>query len=190
LVLLAFADVSMFQFLPWKKNEFFDLSQGYPTMTIMKVCLTTKTVQSIVSVSCEISYLLMSSSLDDSSVDGQAKALFILNIAMGAGTIIMDVLMLCLRGEVLRKAAAEKPGRRASEMELSDLYSTHHNRDGEAIGIGHDDPIPRTSMENPMHATNTDDDTQEKQQQQQGGDCVGDGPSQLRDSCLSQEIQL
>ena len=55
--LLIFCDVSMLQFMPWKKNRFFALSEGYPTMQMMRVCVSVKTVQSFVSVVCEIAYL-------------------------------------------------------------------------------------------------------------------------------------
>ena len=102
--LLTFFDVSMLQFMPWKKSRFFVLSEGYPTMTMMRICMSVKTVQSLVSVTCETVFLV----LNGKRSQGQAQALFGLNIASGILTVLMDILVLCLRGGILNVTENER----------------------------------------------------------------------------------
>ena len=102
--LLTFFDVSMLQFMPWKKSRFFVLSEGYPTMTMMKICMSVKTIQSLVSVTCETVFLV----LNGKRSQGQAQALLGLNIASGILTVLMDILVLCLRGGILEVTENER----------------------------------------------------------------------------------
>ena len=174
LVLLSVTDVTMLQFMPWKApNKFYAESKGMPNMTMLKVCLVTKAVQTTVSVVCQIAFLTAKTSLNDSTTSAQAKGLFIGNIVISFTNVLLGMVMLCLKGELLKsihedgtKLASvapatagssqadsrsagdmEAPRRRDSEdMHLDDIYG--HGEEGDAVVSG---PNPMT--ENPLHTT-------------------------------------
>ena len=102
--LLTFFDISMLQFMPWSKSKFFVLSEGYPTLKVMKICMCTKSISSFVSVVCEIVFL----SGSPLSGNKAALAIFILNITLGVLTVSMDLLVLCIRGNMLQGAEKER----------------------------------------------------------------------------------
>ena len=56
---VAMLDVTMFQFMPWKKSRFFVLSEGYPSLGVMKFCLCFKLVELLAIFVCELSLLGM-----------------------------------------------------------------------------------------------------------------------------------
>ena len=101
--LLSLCDITMFRFIPWTKSEFYRVSEGFPSMTLMNVCLIIKTVETIISVICDISYLALYANSNGvpSEQMQQTQALFVLNIIFGVGTIVMDLLVLCVRRGVL-----------------------------------------------------------------------------------------
>jgi hypothetical protein len=192
--MFSMADLTMLQFLPWKKVEFYVLSLGYPTMTIMKICMGTKTLQSIVSVCCELSYLfaLSNSTTSNSSMD---RALLILNIFMGVGTVVMDLVMLCLRGEILRKSAAEKSAIASRNAENEEEWGSGSSYDGSGGEGGVESPFSSADggdsypvldyTANPLHSLTFSDNTTQKQQQ--GGTSIesaGDGDIELAVSDL------
>jgi hypothetical protein len=104
ITLLSFCDVVMLQFLPWKKSRFFVVSEGYPCLDLMWACMVVKTVQSSVSVVCEILFLALFSDAGSYTASLQARFLFYMNIVFGVITVVMDLLRLCMRGEVLARA--------------------------------------------------------------------------------------
>ena len=99
--LLSFCDVTMFRFIPWKKSKFYTLSEGYPSMTLMNFCLVIKTVETFVSVVCDVIYLSLYGDDGASSIQRQTQSLFIINIIFGVATIVMDLLVLCVRRGML-----------------------------------------------------------------------------------------
>ena len=107
-VLLSLCDVTMLHFLPWKKSRFFVVSEGYPSQSLMQTSLLIKTVQSFVTVACEISYLMYSNDAANPMSSPAAQALFYMNIIFGVITVVMDLLMLCMRGEILRSVETEE----------------------------------------------------------------------------------
>jgi hypothetical protein len=129
--LLTFCDVSMLQFMPWRKSRFFVLSEGYPTMRVMNIAMGTKAIQSMVSVMCECEFLRRIGEDEDNPIKSDfAYALFYMNITVGVLTVIMDLLVLCLRGSLLREAEM------ARVVEKSGLEETEHDDkagDGNAI---------------------------------------------------------
>jgi hypothetical protein len=128
--LLSLCDVTMLQYLPWKKSRFFVVSDGYPSQSLMQTTLLIKTVESFVTVTCEILYLELYSNVADNPLKSpEAEALFYMNIVIGVITVVVDLLMLCMRGEILRSVETEGTGnkmlpRRSSFFELMDLFST------------------------------------------------------------------
>ena len=80
--ILGLCDITMLQFLPWKASRFYTLSEGFPSLGMMKLCLMIKMVQSAVSVICQITYLAKTSDLNDPTTTAQAKALFGMNIVV------------------------------------------------------------------------------------------------------------
>ncbi len=107
-VLLSLCDVTMLHFLPWKKSRFFVVSEGYPSQSLMQTSLLVKTVQSSMNVACEISYLMYSNDAANPMSSPAAQALFYMNIIFGVITVVMDLLMLCMRGEILRSVETEE----------------------------------------------------------------------------------
>jgi hypothetical protein len=97
--LTVLADLTMLQLLPWQTAPFFDRSLGYPTMTIMKICIGTKTLQSIVSMICEVWYL---SRADSSPKSTHEELIFILNIIICGGTVMTNLWLVCMRRDILR----------------------------------------------------------------------------------------
>ena len=74
-------------------------------MRVMNIAMGTKAIQSIVSVVCECEFLRRIAELEDNPIKSDwAYALFYMNITVGVLTVIMDLLVLCLRGNLLREA--------------------------------------------------------------------------------------
>ena len=94
---LSFCELTMLQFLPWIKSSYYIASVGYPNHTLMTFSLTLKTVETTIYTICEIVYL----STQSNSTSKLAKALFIVNICVGIGTVLMELLVLCLRRGIL-----------------------------------------------------------------------------------------
>ena len=76
IVIVCMGDISLVQMLPWKKSVFYTESKGFSSISLMQLCLGVKTLQSGVSVICQISYLVSNSNLNDPTTSPQAKALF------------------------------------------------------------------------------------------------------------------
>ena len=173
--ILVLCDVTMLQFMPWRKSRFFVRSEGYPNMQLMLVCMTTKTVQSLVSVICEIMYVVESSNVDGPRSSATTQGLFYTNIIIGVVTICMEVMMLSMRGEVLRLeerksvfSAGEGP---AEEGLAVDDAKPSDEEEGERETSGTraseiSDAMPEHSndflTENPMHAAGIKSATLEK----------------------------
>ena len=60
ITLLSMCDVTIVQMMSWKENDFYKDSNGFPSMSMMKLCLGVETTQSIVSVICQIVFLVSS----------------------------------------------------------------------------------------------------------------------------------
>jgi hypothetical protein len=110
-----------------------------------------------VSVICDISYLSLYANSDGLPTEQQeqTQALFILNIIFGVGTIMMDLLVLCVRRGVLTEIkdstlpSSSSEARRPSAVEMGDVYKSNDDEipgGGGVSGPGH---VPNTA--NPMH---------------------------------------
>ena len=71
----------MVQMLTWKSVEFYERSNGFPTKSLMRVCLIIETTQSIVSGLCQTTLLIIDNDINEPLITTQAKALFVLNIS-------------------------------------------------------------------------------------------------------------
>ncbi len=85
----------------------------------MHLCLGVKTLQSAVSVICQITYLVSNSNLHDPTTSPQAKALFGLNIAVSMTSVIMGMVMLLLKGSLLTSVINKNPENTETEIEMS-----------------------------------------------------------------------
>ena len=85
----------------------------------MQLCLGVKTLQSAVSVMCQISYLVSNSDLHDPTTSPQAKALFGLNIAVSMTSVIMGLVMLLLKGSLIRSVKGKDTESSNKEIEMS-----------------------------------------------------------------------
>ena len=102
LILASGCDVTMLQLMPWEQSRFYEESMGYPCFDLMIVCMVVKTLQSLVSVICQIGYVWKNSDLSDPTMSTQAKILFALSITLSTVTLIMGVMMLMLKWALLR----------------------------------------------------------------------------------------
>ena len=91
IIILCMGDISLVKMLPWKKSVFYTESKGFPSISLMQLCLGVKTLQSAVSAICQISYLVSNSNLNDPTTLPQAKALFGLNIAVSLTSFVMGL---------------------------------------------------------------------------------------------------
>ena len=119
MIIFCMGDITLVQMLPWKKSVFYTESKGFPSISMMILCLSVKTIQSTVSVICQISYLAANSTLDDPTTSPQAKALFGLNIAVSMMTVIMGVVMLFLKDSLLKSVKRKSIVNLTKEIELS-----------------------------------------------------------------------
>ena len=101
IIIVCMGDISLVKMLPWNKSVFYTESKGFPSISLMHLCLGVKTLQSAVSVICQISYLVLNSNLNDPTTSPQAKALFGLNIAVSMTSFVMGIVMLLLKGSLL-----------------------------------------------------------------------------------------
>jgi hypothetical protein len=87
-------DVTMLQFLPWRRSVFYTESNGYPNFHVMKFVLGFKVVQVLVSVVIQMLYLGSTSSvhLHDPTTSSQAQALFSLNIVSSLSSVAIEVV--------------------------------------------------------------------------------------------------
>ena len=139
MALLCLFDVNMFHFIPWKRSDFFRMSEGFPNMLVLKLCLAVKSVQSAISVTAELAYLFKYDT--DSAYGYYTEALLVMNILVGISAVAIEVAMFCFRGSVLaeteekeQEAAVEQSQNAIAEMDLSHFY---------------DVPV----MNNPMHSS-------------------------------------
>merc|ERR1711988_351427 len=117
--IICMGDISLVKMLPWKKSVFYTESKGFPSLSLMQLCLGVKTLQSAVSVICQISYLVSSSNLNDPTTSPQAKALFGMNIAVSLTSVVMGLVMLLLKGSLMGSVNGKDAEENEAEIEMS-----------------------------------------------------------------------
>merc|ERR1711871_1857059 len=125
ILIVCMGEITLVQMLPWKKSIFYTESKGFPSISLMQLCLGVKTLQSAVSVTCQISYLVLNSNLNDPTTSPQAKALFGLNIAVSLTSFVMGLVMLLLKGSLMRsvKGKDTESSNREIEMSMDMVYT-------------------------------------------------------------------
>ena len=94
ITILSLCDVTIVQMLPWKNVAFYKESNGFPTMSLMRVSLGVEAVQSMVSVLCQTIFLFMFNDINDPLMSTYAKILFGLNIFSSMMTVLISLVML------------------------------------------------------------------------------------------------
>ena len=117
ITVLSFCDVTLVQMMPWKSVDFYVESKGFPSMSMMRFCLGIETIQSIVSVICQIIYLLAYNDVNDPLMSVQARLLFGLNIFSSVMTVIISVVMLFFKQVLLKQER-----RKSTIVELQNVY--------------------------------------------------------------------
>jgi len=119
IIIVCMGDISLVKMLPWKKSVLYTESKGFPSISLMQLCLGVKTLQSAVSVICQISYLVSNSNLNDPTTSPQAKALFGLNIAVSLTSFVMGLVMLLLKGSLMGSVKGKTAEENEAEIEMS-----------------------------------------------------------------------
>merc|ERR1711871_905672 len=119
IIIVCMGDITLVQMLPWKKSIFYTESKGFPSISLMQLCLGVKTLQSAVSVTSQIIYLVSNSNLNDPTTSPQAKALFGLNIAVSLTSFVMGLVMLLLKGSLMRSVKGKDIEENDAEIEMS-----------------------------------------------------------------------
>ena len=102
IAILCAGDISLVQMLPWKKSVFHTESNGFPSLSMLRLCLSIKTFQSTLSVLCQIYFLMSANTLNDPTTTPQEKALFGMNISVSIMSAIMGLLTLFLQNSLLK----------------------------------------------------------------------------------------
>merc|ERR1711871_1414408 len=125
IIIVCMGDIPLVQMLPWKKSVFYTESKGFPSISLMQLCLGVKTLQSAVSVICQVLYLVSNSNLNDPTTLPQAKALFGLNIAVSLTSFVMGLVMLLLKCSLMRsvKGKDTESSNREIEMSMDMVYT-------------------------------------------------------------------
>jgi hypothetical protein len=151
LAVFGIFDITMLQFLPWHKSHFFDISEGYPTLSFMKTAISIKTIQSMGSIICEICYLSLNANANNPTTSSQAEALFILNIVVGILTLLVGIAIVMMRGEILKNEGKKA----ADEMEAATTRRRGKSVRQESITVTHRETFRKSSIqftdENPLH---------------------------------------
>ena len=154
LLLLASLDVSIFQFFPWKVTRFTIESQGYPNMGLLKFSLTIKAIQSLVSVVCQTTYLVLNIDLSQPSTKITTKVLFIANIGFSFISLILSLILVVMKEELLsiveddEKKREERRRRKKQERrQLKDAMILQSIQDPSGN-------YPSFVEENPLHGDN------------------------------------
>ena len=98
-MLCALCDTTMLQFMPYKKSRFYSISEGWPTLKVMKICLAVKTVQTVMSVACELAYVSQEA---QRFMSMESSALLYLNIILNVFAVVYALVMLLMRQGILR----------------------------------------------------------------------------------------
>ena len=103
-------------------------------MSMMKLCLGVETLQSIVSVICQIVFLVLYNNINDPMMSTQAKILFGLNIFSSMMTVVVSLVTLFMKQMLLKQQK-----RQSAVMELGKIY---------------DDNDRGNTYDNPLHIQN------------------------------------
>lgn len=140
---ISACDSSLVQMMPWNKSKFHSDSVGFPSAEVMRLIMSVKSVQTLVSVICQLVYLAGSHDVNDPTMSVEAQVLFGLSITFSLANLMLGLVMFCVRGSLLDKnrqgnQSSEEPTpqeqeeptpptqteeQRAGSLELHNIYS-------------------------------------------------------------------
>jgi hypothetical protein len=135
LLLAATCDVTLLQLMPWIDSVFYRESMGYPSFHLLLTCMVVKTVQSLVSVVCQLYFMFVNNDLNDPLMSTQAKILFGMSITLSVVTLIMGAMTLQLKWSLFKGLNAKIPSsvdKVPSSVELGELL--HEKQRGGKCG--------------------------------------------------------
>ena len=102
--LFSLIDVTAVRFFPWLSSPFSRKADGFPTALVFRVCVITKLVQSVVTVSCQISYfaLVNSAVTADTPQARQSLAFLCINMATTILLVLLNAFEFVVKGSVLK----------------------------------------------------------------------------------------
>ena len=102
--LFGMIDVSVVRYFPWLSSPFSRKTNGFPTMTVFRVCVLTKLVQSVVTVGCQISYffLVNSAIMADTPQARQSFAFLCINLATTVLLVVLNAFEYIMKGSILK----------------------------------------------------------------------------------------
>ena len=134
-LLLSVCDVTMLQFLPFRRSKMNTESKGYPTFGMMKFCLGLDTIATIGSACTQIIFLNNEEYAHNPSTNEIGKAVFSLNIIVSIAGALIGFLFLYIKREVIQNAekssgsdADEVPDRKSIEKKE---YAGRAEEDGQ-----------------------------------------------------------
>lgn len=148
IILFALFETTMTVFLPWRSTLFSRASEGYPTLSIMKLIMGNDFIQALLATMCQLYFLSSNATLGngDPATRAQAIALFSLNITLSFLSVSIGLITWCVRGNLLAEidqARIKQEGERetsnplhihngdkvgdSEHLELSDLYSLNNS---------------------------------------------------------------
>lgn len=141
-IFTTLCDVTMMSFFPFHETAFYEESKGFPSMSIMKLCLGLKVLQSLGSASCQMTFLTAMNNESSGSLEqnSQAEALFYLSIFASAFIVVMAITTVCLQRSVLE---SHESGNRNSLSggTLASLYPAKDDGEEEGVAL----PSPSSS---------------------------------------------
>jgi hypothetical protein len=154
-------DVTMLQFLPWRRSVFYTESNGYPNFHVMKFVLGIETIQTLVSVSCQMVHLAAYTDVNDPTMLPEAKALFTMNILFAGSSVLFGLVMMVVRNKLLITVQTSRDREKGSNYPTTENLVQDDNVNGDVqlygmtnpmmikdSGSGKNDPVLRTVYDN------------------------------------------
>jgi hypothetical protein len=91
LAVFAATDCSVARYFPWLSSPFSRKADGYPTGRVFLVCMCTKLLQSVITVSCQVSYFVIVNAAITANTQQAAQQLAFLVINMTTTVILVIV---------------------------------------------------------------------------------------------------
>jgi hypothetical protein len=148
IVFLCFCDITMVQFLPWKNGDFAVLSKGYPSMTVLRTCLSIDCLQGVVAVICQLVFL---SETNDENSHYLLKLMLALSITSSLVSISLECLLLCLKFNLLHQLVDDDKQHKADAIISKDKIQIHRKSALLDLGIIYDETTDAERISSMAH---------------------------------------
>jgi hypothetical protein len=103
LAVFAATDCTVARYFPWLSSPFSRKADGYPTGRVFLVCVCTKLLQSVITVSCQVSYFVIVNAAitADTQQAAQQLAFLVINMTTTAILVIVNGLEFVMKRSVL-----------------------------------------------------------------------------------------